>query len=205
MSSAASNRAMAHTHAAPDIFILSPSPVRRQALQAIFPAAKSYDARHSDLGILLCEGNEDVPEVPLLTFVLAPARPPRLPHAAHWLATPLSPATLSQHITRAWKERPRTLAGHQFTQAPGVWHAPDTAPIALTDKEAQLLAELMDTPIGLPREALLEHLWGMDASRVDTHALETQLYRLRQKLQPAWQDAWFLGLKEGICLLQPPA
>lgn len=52
----------------------------------------------------------------------------------------------------------------------------------LTEKEALLLSQLLRAhPQACPRERLLKEVWGMQAA-VETHTLETHIYRLRQKL-----------------------
>lgn len=62
----------------------------------------------------------------------------------------------------------------------------DHGSIALTDKESELLAALLmaSTPDGIAREALLKQIWGYH-EQIDSHTLETHIYRLRTKLQPA--------------------
>lgn len=54
----------------------------------------------------------------------------------------------------------------------------------LTDKEANLLEYLYATEEPVSRDELLAAIWGYDA-RMDTHTLETHIYRLRRKLAPA--------------------
>jgi len=58
------------------------------------------------------------------------------------------------------------------------------APLTLTEKECSLLKHLAAANLHpLTREDLLEHVWGM-AGDIDTHTLETHIYRLRAKLEP---------------------
>jgi DNA-binding response OmpR family regulator len=67
--------------------------------------------------------------------------------------------------------------------------APDKA-IALTDKEADILAALWMAPDkSLSRDALLTAVWAY-APDAETHTLETHIYRLRQKMErdPAAPD-----------------
>ena len=55
--------------------------------------------------------------------------------------------------------------------------------IRLTEKEVQILRHLLragDQPV--PRETLLHEVWGYSAG-INTHTLETHIYRLRQKLE----------------------
>jgi DNA-binding response OmpR family regulator len=56
------------------------------------------------------------------------------------------------------------------------------AVIRLTEKETHLLEYLGRSKKPVPREELLAAIWGYDA-RIDTHTLETHVYRLRRKLE----------------------
>ena len=53
--------------------------------------------------------------------------------------------------------------------------------IKLTEKEAALLEYLCAASGIVPRDELLASIWGYD-SNIDTHTLETHIYRLRRKL-----------------------
>jgi hypothetical protein len=54
---------------------------------------------------------------------------------------------------------------------------------ALTEKEVQLLQSLAQAGAkGVTREQLLKEVWGIDAA-LDTHTLETHIYRLRGKIR----------------------
>jgi DNA-binding response OmpR family regulator len=64
--------------------------------------------------------------------------------------------------------------------------------LRLTDKEAAILKYLYragDRPVA--REELLAEVWGYNSS-VTTHTLETHVYRLRQKIEPAEGQARLL-------------
>jgi hypothetical protein len=55
--------------------------------------------------------------------------------------------------------------------------------VDLTDKETQLLQAVSGAgAAGIQREELLKNIWGMDAE-IDTHTLETHIYRLRKKIR----------------------
>jgi len=53
--------------------------------------------------------------------------------------------------------------------------------VRLTEKETALLDYLAQSEQPVSREELLASIWGYDA-RIDTHTLETHIYRLRRKL-----------------------
>ncbi len=55
--------------------------------------------------------------------------------------------------------------------------------IRLTEKEADLLNHLRLAPGLVSREELLASVWGHEA-QLDTHTLETHIYRLRRKILP---------------------
>jgi DNA-binding response OmpR family regulator len=59
----------------------------------------------------------------------------------------------------------------------------DGAVVRLTEKETHLLEYLGRRGRPVNREELLAAVWGYDA-RIDTHTLETHIYRLRRKLDP---------------------
>ena len=59
----------------------------------------------------------------------------------------------------------------------------DDKDIALTEKEVSLLIELWRAlPQSVSKNALLESVWGYQ-SMLETHTLETHIYRLRQKIE----------------------
>lgn len=83
-----------------------------------------------------------------------------------------------------WKQRPLPLgAGWELAPTRRACIHPAHASIELTDKETMLLAELLAArPMPLGREHLLAHVWAYDNS-VDSHTLETHIYRLRGKCE----------------------
>ncbi|EKM99970.1 MULTISPECIES: response regulator transcription factor [Acidocella] len=63
--------------------------------------------------------------------------------------------------------------------------------IRLTDKEAAILKHLYRAGKPVPRQTLLEVVWGYNEG-VSTHTLETHVYRLRQKIEADPQNAKLL-------------
>lgn len=55
--------------------------------------------------------------------------------------------------------------------------------IRLTDKESEILQILHAASSPIAREDLLHRIWGY-AEGVETHTVETHIYRLRQKIEP---------------------
>lgn len=60
-------------------------------------------------------------------------------------------------------------------------------PVKLTDKEVSLLEYLYAAKAPVSRDELLASVWGYD-SKIDTHTLETHIYRLRKKLMDGHED-----------------
>jgi hypothetical protein len=64
-----------------------------------------------------------------------------------------------------------------------LWVSGQTDQVALTDKEIMLLYILSQTQSGpLSREILYKCVWGF-SNEIETHTLETHIYRLRQKIE----------------------
>ena len=75
--------------------------------------------------------------------------------------------------------------------------------VRLTDKEAAILRYLYRAgPKAVPRDELLREVWGYN-STVTTHTLETHIYRLRQKIEPAVGRTELLVTEGGGYRLQP--
>lgn len=63
---------------------------------------------------------------------------------------------------------------------------PSGVSVDLTDKESQLLQIIAESgENGVLREVLLKEIWKID-SALDTHTLETHIYRLRKKIKDAF-------------------
>lgn len=68
---------------------------------------------------------------------------------------------------------------------------------SLTDKEVSIIQNLMDASgEGVSREQLLKSVWGYE-SVLDTHTLETHIYRLRNKLRELGADEALIAACEG--------
>lgn len=63
-----------------------------------------------------------------------------------------------------------------------LWIQEGEAPLRLTEKETAILACLQAAGAAVSREALLEQVWSY-VREVETHTLETHIYRLRQKIE----------------------
>ena len=69
--------------------------------------------------------------------------------------------------------------------------------VALTEKEGALFSNLLDNiDIPIQREQLLSDIWGYSEA-VDSHTLETHIYRLRNKLKQVEIPYDILATEEG--------
>jgi DNA-binding response OmpR family regulator len=85
---------------------------------------------------------------------------------------------------RHLKDRaPVILGPYRFFPAESSLETESSA-IRLTEKERDILLLLLDAaPRSVTRQHMLDTVWGY-ASGVETHTLETHIYRLRQKIEP---------------------
>jgi DNA-binding response OmpR family regulator len=74
--------------------------------------------------------------------------------------------------------------------------------IRLTEKETNILKFLYRTGVMVPRETLLNEVWGYNPA-VTTHTLETHIYRLRQKIEENPGEARILITESGGYKLVP--
>lgn len=63
-----------------------------------------------------------------------------------------------------------------------LWLREGEVPLRLTEKETAILAYLQAMGAPVSRESLLEQVWSY-VREVETHTLETHIYRLRQKIE----------------------
>ncbi|HBM90322.1 MAG TPA: hypothetical protein DD400_00345 [Rhodospirillaceae bacterium] len=73
--------------------------------------------------------------------------------------------------------------------------------VKLTDKETMLLEYLARTKKAVAKNCLLEEVWGY-SNKLDTHTLETHIYRLRRKLMeqtPKATDCFSVD-QDGYCI-----
>ena len=77
-----------------------------------------------------------------------------------------------------------SFGGYRLDRYQGLFYVDDVrAPVRLTEKEVALLVLLYEAKGGpVSREVLLEQIWKY-AENVETHTLETHIYRLRQKIE----------------------
>ncbi len=76
-----------------------------------------------------------------------------------------------------------SIGDHKLDTRENLWLAPGQSPLRLTEKETAILLYLKESAGGkVSKQALLENVWAY-AEGVETHTLETHIYRLRQKIE----------------------
>jgi hypothetical protein len=90
-----------------------------------------------------------------------------------------------------------TLGPYAFLAQDSMLRAADADAIRLTELECRLLTFLAEAQGGLvSRERLLEGVWGYSAE-LDTHTVETHIWRLRQKIETDDPATRFLVTETG--------
>lgn len=164
------------------ITIHTPSPaVRRILEQAVLAAGHRLVTPHEPTDLTLIDSIHtaatDIPSGAGLLLGHAPA-------TEEGMACPIHPNTLIQRLSMRSQIQSLPLGGgweldvlaRTLAHSSGERHN-------LTEKECQLLRSMVAAaPNKLAREALLESVWGV-GDNIDTHTLETHVYRLRSKLE----------------------
>ena len=104
-------------------------------------------------------------------------------HGPEGLTCPFRPYELARWLAQRQASQNFALNnGWQLDRLARALIHPNLAALTLTEKEAALLGLLANAhPQALMREALLTEIWGI-THELDSHTLDTHLYRLRHKL-----------------------
>ncbi len=101
------------------------------------------------------------------------------------LIVPIRPAALRQLAARVLQARaaaPLRIGPLRLDRRTRLLHGEGRPPVRLTQKEMEVLDCLALAREPVAREALLAEIWGY-ADGIDTHTVETHVYRLRRKLE----------------------
>jgi DNA-binding response OmpR family regulator len=108
-------------------------------------------------------------------------------------------SALRQHEKNAaqkQKMRPIKLGQFEMDPSSNQLFSASADPIALTDKEFEILHYLYQQKGDrVTRDKLLHHVWGY-GKNVETHTVETHIYRLRQKIETDPANPAFLMTDE---------
>lgn len=153
----------------------------------IFPASASAPVRRTLEQVIVSSGHSVATAQDCDLILADPKHPTKLPPTeTETLTTPIAPRQLIRMLRSKQLTQALPLgAGWQLDLSTRTLTHATQEPIALTEKECALLAALAKVqPHTVTREALLADVWGMSAE-IDTHTLETHIYRLRSKLGAA--------------------
>lgn len=107
-------------------------------------------------------------------------------------ATPIRVMTLIQHIQKAAQECSPIYIGPYILNYGARTLTENDTVLHLTEKEVEVLIYLdQNRGKGITRDDLLKNVWGY-ADGIDTHTIETHIYRLRQKIEKDSDDAAIL-------------
>lgn len=125
-----------------------------------------------------------------------------LPNDTLALPCPLPADRLAQRLRLVASTQALTLAHGWVLDAIGRRLTHETAGSStLTEKEALLLRQLLQAcPHNVNRQALLTEVWGISGD-IDTHTLETHMYRLRTKLAALTPPPCDIRTADGAYLL----
>lgn len=146
----------------------------REAAEILLSAQKDVQLVEEGADILIQEGGESVEKAS--SVILS-------------VSFPMRPGVLLQQIRTAAQAPkialPDRLNLHDITILPKLLQAAreGETPITLTEKERDILVYLAEcTSFEAGRESILPAVWGY-VEGVETHTLETHIYRLRQKIE----------------------
>jgi hypothetical protein len=163
--------------------VIAADPAETQAFADVLSGGQS--------GALALAGAGENPLVALVCPSGDAAQAGELPAVALGPGGVAIPAALSD-IFSALEQAADAAAGLSGARHYGAWmldparlvlRLADERTIGLTDTEARLLACLMDASgAEVTRDVLLQRVWGYRPG-LDTHTLETHIYRLRKKIE----------------------
>ena len=173
---------------APSIAIFAEAPAQRAYLSQIAKIA-GYEISISGTAALMLAAGPNPPkdwQGPLLWLHDAPAtdigdhirqvKPPvKAGRIIEWLEA-------RRRARSAFPDKIQ-IGLHELDIGDNIWRSPGQAPVRLTDKETAILAYLYAANgEAVGREDLLRDVWDY-VDGVETHTLETHIYRLRQKIE----------------------
>lgn len=178
-------------------------------LSDLAPDAALVDAALPDMpGADLCRALRTAGLAGPLFLLLPPGMPSPPPDpdgAGEYVAKPIRLGTLlarlGDRLSRA-QGAGIAIGPYRFDASAKRLETADGRRIRLTEKETRILDHLHRHDAPVPREALLDAVWGYGAG-IDTHTLETHIYRLRRKIEADPAEARLLVTMAGGYRLVP--
>lgn len=168
------------------IAIVESDPFTRQAIQTLLAGQKSLDG----CCVIAPQAAKDFPAQAI--FWIGPGGKEAGIAERHCFAKPLRIGALLDRVRNFSAAEKNKKHGKDFIQIGSyaldrsnndLRHLKTQDIIRLTEKEAHILEFLARDPGKIiDRRALLDEVWGY-AENVETHTLETHIYRLRQKIE----------------------
>ncbi len=168
--------------AQPVIAIIAPSqPVRDYLAEAVRLAGYDAVSGHDGVNlVLLCGKNTEIPDdlsdYPVISVDFFSLKPMRAVNLA---------ALIKKQVKSIFMPQEKLEIGVGILDIrESLWFGEDGEAVRLTDKEVGILACLAQAKgAAVGRQELLDRVWSY-AEGVETHTLETHIYRLRQKIEP---------------------
>lgn len=174
----------------PKIAIFADGDAKKRYLSEIVQMAGAIplpEAEHAEADFILAlEKNTPISDKPILMLgkdVCVPAA-----KDVHLVATPLGAGDLIAKIQRVLGQSQASNNRLNFEAGildviESLWLAPGEDALRLTEKEVEILRFLHEARgETVTRDELLQKVWAY-AKDVETHTLETHIYRLRQKIE----------------------
>lgn len=133
----------------------------------------------------IIDGHHIPKELPTAGKFLVLGPVPKDMKAAAIIPTPVTLAALATALRRNLVVAIALREGWSFDPNHRTLSHMSAHPINLTEKESALLQQLLQhMPNEISRDALLKSIWAYE-KEIDTHTLETHIYRLRQRASGA--------------------
>ena len=170
---------------APSIAIFAQSPAKQAYLTDTVIRAGFSEAINSEAEIILSEGTPPKTANAKQVFILGDGENSA---GVRHLPKPVKASVLIAILQNA--HRSDSIAGnilkigiHTLDTRESLWSSPGKELVRLTEKEVAILSYLAGTKgSAISKEDLLSCVWDY-AEGVETHTLETHIYRLRQKIE----------------------